>query len=108
LVTIMSGLNAANAKATAHLTSMSSDQEKLTALRETIPAYQAANNAFLRMGLTGQGATDVRTLVADDSRMLADIQIGNGPAIVQDSQVAAGALEAVRADVGLPPSTSGG
>lgn len=84
------------------------------AAKPLIKAYQEALQALARYPWVGQTATDVRTLIAAEAQVLADLQaIGdqNGFSITsfaaqlkKEAITAQSAADIVRADVGLPPS----
>jgi len=66
----------------------------------------AFDNALLRIGLTGQAATDARALVVANSELNADIQNDNLARYNSDSAAFSAADNALRADLGLPPAPS--
>ena len=63
------------------------------------------NNAVLRIGLTGQAATDVRALVTADTTVLTDIATSDGTDVTRDLGAMQAVDNALRADLGLPAAS---
>jgi hypothetical protein len=62
------------------------------------------DNAVLRIGLTGQAATDARALVTADKAVLFDIATSDGTDVPRDLRATDSAGNALRADLGSPPA----
>lgn len=69
-----------------------------------LPVMQATTNAILRMGLTGQAATDARALVNAESQFVQEIQAADFTNLTTILGSLTAAVGEVRADLGLPPA----
>jgi hypothetical protein len=101
---IVGPMYAAIAKANSRAQSATTVAEVQAAYSPMIPALQTGTNLLLRMGLTGQAATDVRALVGADSQLIAAIQSGDFANLTTILGSRAAAVSEVRADLGLPPA----
>jgi hypothetical protein len=80
--------------------------EQASAWTAMITPLSTFDNAVLRIGLTGQAAIDVRSLVTADDAMVNDVQTDNASALESDSALVSAADNALRADLGLPAASS--
>lgn len=68
-----------------------------------LDALQVFDNHILRIGATGQAATDIRALVRADSQTIAAAKNADYSSMSSYATQASAASNIVRADLGLPP-----
>lgn len=81
-------------------------------------ALQTLDNQLLRLGATGQTATDMRAMAQADGKVIGDLNSAGAQtvfssadyvqAFLADEGASASADSAVRADLGLPPASPAG
>jgi hypothetical protein len=74
----------------------------MTQLTPLVAPFTTFDNALLRIGLTGQAATDARSLVTAISAQIEDIQNDDSSTLTADVAAFSSSDNALRADLGLP------